>query len=150
MLLAAPFLSPRTRELLVEAGASYLDATGNVRLVADRPALFILTAGATVNPWREERPLISLKGPSSARVIRALCDFVPPYGVRELVEKAGSSLGSTSRVVSLLDREAIVKREGRGRVVDVHWPALMRRWVQDYSFQTSPTLRTLPQCQKPG
>jgi hypothetical protein len=142
VLLAAPFLSPRTRELLTEAGASYLDATGNVRLALDRPALFVLTAGATANPWREERPLISLKGPSSARVIRALCDFVPPYGVRELVARAGSSLGSTSRVVSFLEREAIVKREGSGRVVDVDWPALMRRWVQDYGFETSHTVRT--------
>jgi uncharacterized protein YcaQ len=41
-----------------------------------------------------------------------------------------------------LEREAIVKREGSGRVVDVDWPALMRRWVQDYAFETSHTLRT--------
>ena len=142
ILIAAPFLGPRTRELLVEAGASYLDATGNVRLVTDKPALFVRTDGATVNPLREERSLISLKGPSSARVIRALCDFLPPYGVRELVNKAGSSLGSTSRVVSFLEREAIVKREGRGRIVSVDWPALVRRWVQDYSFETSHTIRT--------
>jgi hypothetical protein len=71
-----------------------------------------------------------------------LCDFLPPYGVRELVEKAGSSLGSTSRVATFLEREAIVKREGRGRVVDVDWAALLRRWAQDYTLETSNTLKT--------
>ncbi|MBW1811475.1 MAG: hypothetical protein JRJ87_25020 [Deltaproteobacteria bacterium] len=142
VLVAAGFLGPRARELLVEAGASYLDATGNVRLVLDRPALFICTDGSTINPWREERALVSLKGPSSARVIRALCDFLPPYGVRELSEKAGSSLGSTSRVLSFLEREAIVQKEKRGRVVGVDWATLLRRWAQDYVFETAHTLQT--------
>jgi len=142
VLVAAPFLSPRTRELLEEKGAAYIDATGNVRLVLDRPALFLSTAGEMNNPWREERPLMSLKGPSSSRVVRALCDFEPPYGVRELADKAGSSLGSTSRVVSFLEGEAIVSREAHGSITGVDWQALIRRWTQDYGFETSNHVRT--------
>lgn len=142
VMIAAPYIGKRTRELLVNAGACYLDTTGNVRLVLDQPALFILREGDSTNPWPEERSLMSLKGPTSARIVRALCDFLPPYGVRELVAKSGSSLGSTSRVVSFLEREAIIKREGRGSVVGVDWVALLRRWSQDYALETSNTLRT--------
>jgi len=36
-----------------------------------------------------------------------------------------------SRVVGLLDREAIIKRDGRKRIVGVEWQALLRRWSRD-------------------
>ncbi|MGQ0679955.1 MAG: type IV toxin-antitoxin system AbiEi family antitoxin [Actinomycetota bacterium] len=136
-LVVAPFLSPRTRERLAEAGAAYADATGNWRLALDRPALFIERWGADANPWPDERPLRSLKGPTAGRVMRALCDFKPPYGVRDLAERSQTPLASVARVVELLDREAIVKRKSRGPIESVDWPGLLRRWAQDYAFTKS-------------
>lgn len=134
----APFLSPRTREQLAERGAGYADTTGNLRLALDRPAVFIETIGAKTSPWREERPLRSLKGPTAGRVVRALCDFRPPYGVRELAERSGASPASVSRVVNLLEREALISRPTpRGAIEAVDWPALLRRWVDDYSLMDS-------------
>lgn len=140
----APFLSPRAREELVDAGAGYADSTGNVRLVLDEPALFIETTGATSNPWPAERPLPlrSLKGPSAGRVVRAVCDFRPPYGVRELAARAGASPASVSRVVGLLDREALLTRRPRGEVVTVDWAGVIRRWVQDYTVTDSNQVST--------
>lgn len=41
VLLGAPFLSQRAREIIAGVGAGYGDATGNLRLQLDRPALFI-------------------------------------------------------------------------------------------------------------
>ncbi len=38
--MVAPYLSPRTRELLTAAGAGWFDASGNLRLQLDRPAVF--------------------------------------------------------------------------------------------------------------
>lgn len=140
--VVAPFLSSRAREELAEAGAGYADATGNLRIALERPALFIEIAGAVSNPWPEERPLRSLKGPAAARVVRALCDFWPPYGVRELAERSGASPAVVSRVVDLLDRDALLTREPRGRVTGVDWAGLIRRWSQDYSFTDSNTTAT--------
>jgi hypothetical protein len=141
-LIVAPYLSPRTQELLDQVDVSYVDTTGNVRLVLDRPALFIERSGAASNPWTDDRPLRSLKGPTAGRVVRALCDFIPPYGIRELAERSQTAAASVSRVVALLDRDAIVTRKPRGPVVAVDWLALIRRWIQDYSLPSSNRTRT--------
>lgn len=136
-MIVAPFLSPRAREDLAAAGVGYADATGNLRLALDRPAVFLETVGAASNPWPEERPLRSLKGPTAARVIRGLCDFRPPYGIRELAERTGASPASVSRVAELVDREALLSREARGPISAVDWEKLIRRWATDYSFTES-------------
>jgi hypothetical protein len=133
-VLVAPFLSSRTRERLEERGVGYIDLTGNVRVVADRPALFVYTRGAERDPRREERPARTLKGAKAGRIVRALCDFVPPVGVRELAERARTDPGYVSRVFTLLEREDLIRRESRGPVTDVDWRGLIRRWTEDYSL----------------
>jgi hypothetical protein len=135
--VVAPFLASRTREKIVAGGAGYIDATGNLRLALDRPAVFVEAVGERTNPWREERPLRSLRGSRAGRVVRALCDFRPPYGVRELAERADVSPASVSRVADLLARDALITRDERGGVQGVDWPALLRRWTEDYSFTES-------------
>lgn len=136
-LVTAPFLGPRTRELLRAAGASYADATGNVRLTVERPGVFVEAEGARRDPQRTPRPLASLKGPAAARVVRALCDVGPPYGVRRLAGIAAAAPASVSRVVSLLEREALVERGTRDEVLRLDWAGLLRRWSQDYQLLTS-------------
>ena len=137
LLFVAPFLGPRTRDLLRDAGAGYADATGNIRLELERPGLFVEARGSDKDPQSERRPLRSLKGPTAGRVVRALCDLDPPFGVRELGEKASISLGSVARVVGLLDREALVQRDEAGRIEGVRRPELIRRWTQDYGLQSN-------------
>lgn len=136
-LVFAPFLSPTTQRELIERRLSYADLTGNIWLMVDRPAIFIRDRGEESDPWREERAIRSLKGPAAARVIRALCDFRPPYGVRELAERSGTPVASVSRVLSFLETEALILRGDRGEVVEVDWPDLLRRWTRDYSLTGS-------------
>jgi hypothetical protein len=136
VLIAAPFLSPRTRDLLSNENLSYADLTGNLRLSISEPAVFIETQGAMKNPGREKQPLMSLKGPAVARVIRALCDFRPPYSIGELADRSGASPASTSRVVALLEKEALLTRQGRS-IIEVNWDELLQRWTQDYSLLNS-------------
>jgi hypothetical protein len=89
VVLAARYLAPATRERIAELGGGYIDATGNLLLAADRPALFLRDR----HPWRGPgRPRGTLQGPPAARVVRALIDFAPPYTVPELVESSGASL----------------------------------------------------------
>ncbi len=133
MLIAAPFLSPRTRERLRNSGFAYADLTGNIRLVLAEPGLFIETTGAQENPEPTPRHRKSLKGAKAGRLVRALCDFRPPVGLRELAKRAGVDPGYASRVVDFLDREALVTRTPRGPITTVDWRALLSRWSQEYS-----------------
>ena len=143
ILLVSTYLSPLTKERLVEAEISYADSTGNLRLAVDRPAVFIETVGAEKNPFREDRPLRSLKGGRTARVARGLLDYRTPFGTRELAAETASSPAMISRVCGLLEPDEIVTKDGRrGRIVLVDWEALARRWAADYDFASSNFLTT--------
>ena len=134
-MLVSNYLGPLTRERLAEAGISYADSTGNIRFTVDRPAVYIETQGADKNPFREERPLQSLKGGRTARVVRGLLDYRTPFGTRELATKTASSAAMISRVSSLLEPdEIVIKERPRGHIVSVDWEALARRWATDYNF----------------
>ena len=142
LLVVAPFLGQQTRERLRAAGASYADATGNFRLESDNPVAIIVLDGASANPWSESRALRSLKGPTAGRVVRALCDFQPPFGIRELAQRSQTAAATVSRVVALLDREALVTKVGRGMITEIAWAALLRRWTQDYALVKSNVVRS--------
>ena len=137
ILVVAPFLSPRSRDLLAEAGASYVDATGNLRVAIGDPAVFLEGHGEDRDPAEQPRSLKSLKGTATGRVVRALCDYVPTYGVRSLAQVSSTPLGTVSRVVSFLEQEALLTRDDRKQIATVDWPALITRWVRDYSVRTS-------------
>jgi hypothetical protein len=49
-LVAARYLSPRAREALAEAGMSYVDGTGNVRVAVAEPAGFVLKTFSSRSP----------------------------------------------------------------------------------------------------
>jgi len=137
LVVVAPYLSERTREVITARGASYIDSTGNVRLQSASPALYILTNGADKDPWPDDQPLKSLRGRGAGRGLRAVVDFRPPYGVRELAGRASVSPATLARVIDLLAREALLTRDSRGRVIDVDWAGCVRRWSNDYEFATS-------------
>jgi hypothetical protein len=138
-IVAAPYLSPRTRELLDERGFGWFDATGNLRVRADAPALFIDRHGADRNPFTDadDRRLRSLRGPGAARVVRALLDGQGPIGVRALGAEAGVSAATSSRVLDLLSREALVDRSDNGAITGVRKRSLLRQWTQDYGLTTT-------------
>lgn len=134
-LFIAPWLSARSRDLLADANLAYIDATGNARLVVERPGLFITAQGEEKNPWPVDSSLQSLRGTGTARALRALIDYRPPFGIRELAERTTASAATLSRVVDLLEAEALVERDSRGGVMDVNWEGTIRRWAQDYDVQ---------------
>lgn len=139
LLVTAPYLSPRVRDLLEEAGAGWFDSTGNLRLQIERPSVFIDRTGASRSPFTDadDRRLKSLKGPGAARVVRALLDVKTPLGVRELADLAEVGAATSSRVLELLVREDLVERDADGRVVDVRKLSLARRWCADYGLSSS-------------
>ena len=57
ILIVAPWLSSRTREILAAEGTNYLDLTGNARIRLEYPTVIINSQGANRDPFRfhEER-----------------------------------------------------------------------------------------------
>lgn len=142
LLVVSPYLSPSTRERLREAEISFLDLTGNARIVLTKPGLFIETHGATEDPDRKVRPARSLTGPKAGRIVRALVDRKRLPGVRELAAATRVDAGYVSRVLTLLDSEALITRGGRGRIERVDWPALLRRWAREAPLESRGEVRS--------
>lgn len=137
-MLVARYLPPSTREWLDRENFNYADATGNIRITADQPALFLRDVGATTDPWRGPgRPRGTLVGEPPALVVRALVDYRPPVSVPQLVELSGASTGATYRVVKFLEEEALIRRPPRGPIEEVRWRQMLERWSKDYGFLRS-------------
>ncbi|ATG50749.1 hypothetical protein CFK38_03845 [Brachybacterium vulturis] len=135
-VVAARYLSPSVRDALTDEGLSYVDATGNLRLVVGSPAVFISSQGQGRDPWRKGRPQGTLKGEPAARVARALLDYRRDWTVRELMSASGASSGASYRVLEYLEREdLVVKVDKRYQVTD--WERLLRAWSADAAFQTT-------------
>ena len=141
LLVAARYLSQGVRETIEDAGASYVDQTGNVRVVLDDPGLFIVTRGAESNPWPQERRF-TLRGTKAGRVVCALARVKPPVGVRDLAAAADTDPGYVSRLLGALDREAIVDRTARGRVERVDWRKLLLRWSEEAPLESRTSAST--------
>ena len=133
-IVAAPWLSPRTRELLIESGWSYIDTTGNTYVAIDRPGLFIQIDGATRDPSPKPTTSPNLRGPRAWALQRTLAEVLPPYGVTELSAALGIDAGYVSRLLSALSDELLIDRPARGRVQSVEWEPLLRQIATSYTL----------------
>jgi hypothetical protein len=140
LLVAALYLSESTRESLEAQGIGFIDSTGNVLIRSARPGLYVRLQGASRDPFPSDQSLRTLKGRGTGRALRALLDFVPPFSLRELASRADVPVGSLSRVVDLLDREALIQRTPRGPITAVDWQRVVRRWAKDYAITTNNTV----------
>lgn len=128
ILVVAPYIGRRSRELLVEEGVNFLDLTGNVRLVLNNPAVFVETQGADKDPSEKPRRKTGLRGANLGGVVRVLVDVRPPYGTTEIANAARVSPGYVTRILKTLSAEALIERgTNRGPVTDVDWKGLIRR-----------------------
>lgn len=135
-IVVSRYLSDSVRAWLDKSDVSYMDATGNLRLVSQRPAIYLRDRGADRDPWRGPgRPRGTLRGTPAARVVRALADFRSPLPVTALISRSGASTGAAYRVLDFLEQEALVTRGARGIVESVAWRQMLERWSNDYSFQ---------------
>jgi hypothetical protein len=134
-LLLAPYLTPRSRDLLRDRGISHADSTGNLWLAAgsvyiERVGSVRGKIGGRAHSDEERTPRRSLRGRSAARVVRYLCDAAGPPRVRTIATTTGVDPSSVSRIMHLLEREAFVRRDNVA-IVEVDWKALIVRWGED-------------------
>lgn len=135
VLVVAPWLSRRTRDLLERYGFSYIDMTGNIRFRLDRPAVYIHLHGADrdPNPQRPRSPA-GLQGPKARRLVRLLVDVAPPYRLTDLARAADLTQGYVSKLLDSLDDQALVERDRRGLVHGVDWPGLLQATAARYDL----------------
>jgi hypothetical protein len=141
-LVAAPWISPRTRELLRDYGAGYLDATGNAELRLAEPALFVRTTGDDRDPNPKPRQGPSLNGPRAWALLRTLIEVTPPYNAGDLAATLSLDDGYVSRALKVLGDERLIERRPRGPVTAVEWEPLLRRLIQTYSLLDANTTST--------
>jgi len=141
-MVASRYLSGSVRAWLDRHDVSYVDVTGNLRLVSRSPAVYLRDRGADRDPFRGPgRPPGTLRGAPAGRVVRALADLRPPLPVSRLVRESRASTGATYRVLEFLEEEALVTRGQKGVVEQVRWRELLERWSQDYGFQRDNVIR---------
>lgn len=127
ILLVAPYLSSRARDLLTQNDINYLDLTGNVRIAVEYPGIFIITDGAQVDPTAIARGSRGLRGAKVGAVVRALIDARPPYTGAQLARAADVNPGYVSRILDSLLDEGLIQRQRSGAITDADWQALLRQ-----------------------
>lgn len=114
LVVIARYLSPSVQERLRTEHVGFLDLSGNARIVVADPGLYVETRGATADPDRERRSARTLRGPKAGRIVRKLVDLRRMPGVRELAATENVDAGYVSRVLALLDSEALIERASSG------------------------------------
>jgi hypothetical protein len=130
LLVIAPFLGPRTRQLLIDEGHNYVDLTGNIHITVETPGLFIHTQGEDRDPVRSSPSTRGLTGVAAGQITRYLIDHTPPYTATEVADATGVNLGYVSRIFESLSTEALIDRLPRGPVTDVDRNSLIRYRAQ--------------------
>ena len=150
ILVVAPWLSSRTREILNSDGINYLDLTGNAWISIDHPSnIFISSQGDDRNRAPSPRGKARVRGPKAGRLIRFLLDVKPPYSVSHIAAATGLAPGYVSRLLDTLDNEALIDRVRRGEVVSVDVAGLVYRWAEDYDILGSNKARSFVASQGP-
>ncbi len=139
-ILAAPFVSPRVREICREEGVGYIDLAGNC-LLRDQDVYIERIQDRNPSPLRG-RPG-SLFSPVASRLSRTLLEYVrgrPGGGLSgrawkttlaELARTADVSLGETSKVVKRLIDERYASRTKQ--LLSLDEPGrLLDDWKSDY------------------
>ncbi len=129
ILVIAPYVGPKVRQMLAEESVGYLDLTGNIRIALDQAGVFIDAQGAQRDP-SATKSRRGLRGAKVGAVVRVLVDAVPPYTGAEIAKAANVNEGYVSRILETLGDEGLIERESPGPVVGVDWSAVLRRRAQ--------------------
>ena len=137
-LLAVPFMGEEAREHCAQAAISWLDLSGNARIVT--AGFFYQDIGHPNRFRRPGRPE-SAFGPKGSRVARRLlmepCETVRQ---RTLASSTGLDEGHVSRIVGKLLEAGFVERR-RGGICVADAGLLLDSWREEYRFDRHAVLR---------
>jgi len=128
----APYISPASAELCRQEGTSYVDLSGNCRLVFDHS--FVEREGRP-NLFAKKRDLRSLYSTRSSRVVRVLlANPGEAWKIKELARESEVSLGLASNVKKLLEDREWVRKTDDGLAL-VEPEKLLAEWAENDSFR---------------
>jgi hypothetical protein len=140
-VIASPYLSPASQQLLRDANAAFVDYAGNAWLVA--PGIHIDRRGFA-NPGSAERGQRDLFSDKASLILRTLLVARSPMGVREIASKVSSkdeqirlTPGYVSKVVKELERRGYAARRDE-KIVLRHAEELLRDWTSAYRGRRRP------------
>lgn len=128
----APYISPASAAICVEAGIGYVDLSSNCRLAFN--TIFILRENQP-NHFVMKKELASLFAPRSERILRALLSYPnQTWTTTALAGVASVSPGMVSHIKKLLmDREWVQLLEGGFRLSAPF--DLLATWAENYTFR---------------
>jgi len=132
-LLVVPFMGEAGQRLCRESDVSWLDLSGNARIVA--PGIHVHVEGKENRFKRRGRPSDPF-APKSARVARWLLVHPDKFHVQqELAAAIGLGAGFVSRIVRRLEQLGLIERDELG-AVRAHDARLLREaWGERYEFE---------------
>ncbi|MGV8084154.1 MAG: type IV toxin-antitoxin system AbiEi family antitoxin [Coriobacteriia bacterium] len=146
-LVVAPFLSPRRREMIREAGLCYLDLSGNAYI---RHRSLYVSAEGQPNAFPRES---GSRGPfvgKGSLVSEVLLEQPRPWGIRELAAEAGLDPGHVSRVVRELLNGGYASKDSGGRVQARKPEDLLNDWADAYKPPKGESLLRFAQVRRIG
>lgn len=132
IVLAAPYITEKSANLLKVNGCSYMDLSGNCRISA--PPLFILMEGKPnrFTKYEYDRNYFGRKSSAASALLRTLLqDHKRIWKVQELAERSGKGLGTAANVKSFLVDHGWAEDSRQGfRLCQIE--ELLRAWAKEY------------------
>ena len=138
-LVVVPFMGQAGRERCEEAKVSWLDLSGNARIVA--PGLRIIIDGRPNLFKQRGRPSTAF-APKSSRVARWLLMHSDKFMIqRQIAQATNMDEGFTSRIISRLREQNLVVRDDKGAVGVSDPRLLLEAWREIHDFSKSEIVR---------
>jgi hypothetical protein len=138
-VVVVPYMGEVGQRLCEEAGVSWLDLSGNARIVA--PGLRVRIEGKPNRFKRVGRPR-SLFAPKSARIARwLLMKRDQAFTQRELARVSRLDEGFTSRIVRGLEEQRLIAREADGTVRVSNYDTVLDAMREAYDFSKHQIVR---------
>lgn len=134
------YVSPKLAEELKALGVNFVDTVGNMSIDIPDSRLLLEIRKVSENPFTERgRPLKSLAGEPSARVVRGLLDLGAPIKASTLIAVTGVSRASVYRTLEYLESQRYIKRSSPGAVDSIQIGDLVRETSELFGFGNTGT-----------
>jgi len=131
-LVAVPYMSKAGQRRCEEAGASWIDLSGNAHISA--PGLLVRIEGRPSRFRIRGRPA-SVFAPMSSRVARhLLLHPAESFSQRQIARQTKLDEGYVSRIVRRMEEGGLVTRESDGRLNASDPQLLLDAWHDEYDF----------------
>lgn len=134
-LLVVPYMGKIGMEQCKEKQISWIDLSGNAFINGKN--LLVNISGNRNKYLNRGRPS-SVFAPKSSRIARFLLINHNKYFLQnEIAQSTDMDEGYTSKIIKKLEKNALIKRDKKGKVSVKNAELLLRSWLEYYNFKTN-------------